>query len=96
MMPGPAQRDQIWRNFATFAKNQILCNISTVYFLFGTMLSLLWNIGPIIGLIFIVANDQILKNNLTIWSHCLRLNQKFDQPELKTCLTLFLCSNVTI
>ena len=70
MMPGPAQRDQIWRNFATFAKNQILCNISTVYFLFGTMLSLLWNIGPIIGLIFIVANDQILKNNLTIWSHC--------------------------
>ena len=33
------------------------------------MLSLLWQIYDIIGLIFIVANGQILKNNLTIWSH---------------------------
>ena len=33
------------------------------------MLSLLWQIRYIIGLIFIVANGQILKNNLTIWSH---------------------------
>ena len=34
------------------------------------MLSLLWQLCDIIGLIFFVANGQILKNNLTIWSHC--------------------------
>ena len=33
------------------------------------MLSLLWQICDNIGLIFIVANGQILKNNPTIWSH---------------------------
>ena len=33
------------------------------------MLSLFWQICDIIGLIFIVANSQILKINLTIWSH---------------------------
>ena len=32
-----------------------------VYFSFGKMLSLLWQICDIIGLIFIVANGQILK-----------------------------------
>ena len=32
---------------------------------------ILWQIRDIIGLIFIVANGQILKNNQTIWSHCL-------------------------
>ena len=57
------QCDQIWRNFASLA------NFLTVYFLLGTMLSLLWRISHIIGLIFTVANGQILKNNLTIWSH---------------------------
>ena len=41
----------------------------TVYFLFGKMLSLFWQICDIIGLIFIVANGLILKNNITIWSH---------------------------
>ena len=30
------------------------------------MQSLVWQICDIIGLIFIVENDQILKNNLTI------------------------------
>ena len=40
-----------------------------VYFLFGKMLSLLWQIY-ITGLIIIVANSQILKIILTIWSHC--------------------------
>ena len=40
-----------------------------VYFLFGKMPSLLWQIFDSIGLIFIAANAQILKNNLTIWSH---------------------------
>ena len=33
------------------------------------MISLLWQIWYIIGIIFIVANGQILKNDLTIWSH---------------------------
>ena len=46
-----------------------LANFGMVNFLFGTMLSLLWQICDIIGLIFIVTNGQILKNNLTIWSH---------------------------
>ena len=36
-----------------------------VYFLFGKMLSLLLQIWYIIELIFIVADGQILKNNLT-------------------------------
>ena len=40
----------------------------TVYSLFGKMLSLLWQVSDIFGLIFIVTNGQILKN-LTIWSH---------------------------
>ena len=43
--------------------------ILTVYFLFGKMLSLLWQICDIIGLTFIVANGQTLKNNLTICSY---------------------------
>ena len=38
-------------------------------FLFWQMLSLLWQICDINGLICIVANSQILKNNLTILSH---------------------------
>ena len=33
------------------------------------MLSPLWQICDIIGLIFIVANGQILKNNILMWSH---------------------------
>ena len=41
-----------------------------VYFLLGKLLSPLWQIYDIFGLIFIGANGQILKNNLTIWSHC--------------------------
>ena len=51
-----------------------LANFGMVNFLFGTMLSLLWQICDIIGLIFIVTNGQILKNNLTIWSHWSKLN----------------------
>ena len=34
------------------------------------MLSQFWHICDILGLIFIVANGQLLTNNLTIWSHC--------------------------
>ena len=44
--------------------------ISHCFFLFGKMLSLLWQNSDIIRLIFIVANGQILKNYLAIWSHC--------------------------
>ena len=49
------QCDQIWQNLANL--------------LFGKMLTLLWQICDIIRLIFIVANGQKLKNNLSIWSH---------------------------
>ena len=41
------------------------------------VLSLLWQIWYIIGLILIVANGQILKNNLTIWSHCSCLDRRY-------------------
>ena len=53
-----------------FGKSLQINQFFTVYFWFGKMLSLIWQICDIIGLIFIVANGQILKNNLTIWSHC--------------------------
>ena len=52
--------------FRHFGKNlHVLSKIFKVYFLFGTMLSILWQNFDII-----VVNGQILKNNLTIWSHC--------------------------
>ena len=51
-----------------FKSLQVVGNFLTVYFLFGKI-CLLWHICDINGLIFIVANVQILKNNLTIWSH---------------------------
>ena len=54
----------IGQNFSSLAK------FLTVHFPFGKMLSLLWQICDIIGLVFIFANGQILKNNLAIWSHC--------------------------
>ena len=41
-----------------------------VHFLFGKMLSILWQICDIMGLVSFVSNGQILKYNLTIWSHC--------------------------
>ena len=59
---GPA-----WPDLAKFRH---FCTL-TAYFLFGKMLSLLWQIWNIIGIIFIVADGKILKYNLTIWSHCL-------------------------
>ena len=46
-----------------------------VYFLFGKISNLLWQICCITGLIFIVAYGQILKHDLTIWSHCLVLSK---------------------
>ena len=69
-MPQPASVTRfgeilpLWQKFVFFG------NFLTVYFVFGKILMWLWQICDIIGLICIVANDQILKNNLTIWSHC--------------------------
>ena len=66
----------------------------TVYFLFGKIV----NLHFISGLIFIIENGQILKQNLTIWSHrledpswvristvpltCSRLGVNFTDDEL--------------
>ena len=51
-------------NFCHFGKSlQVFGKFSTVYFLFAQMLSLLWQICDIIGLIFIVSNGQILKKS---------------------------------
>ena len=62
------QCDQIWRNFATLAKVKVFGKFQTVYFLFGKMLSPILQICKIVGLICIIGNGQILKNNPTIWS----------------------------
>ena len=63
----------VWQNlskFRHFGKSlQVFGKFLTVFFLFGKMLSLFWQICDIIVLIFHLANDQILINNPTIWSH---------------------------
>ena len=55
---------------------QVFGKFLMVYFLFGKMLSLLLQIYTIIELIFIVANGQILKNNLAFWSHCFQTRRR--------------------
>ena len=50
-------------------KLQVFGKSLTIYFLFGKMLSPIWQNCDLIELIFIVANGQLLKNDLTIWSH---------------------------
>ena len=67
------QCDQIWRNFASLAKvYKSLANFwQLISYLEKCWAYILWQIRDIIGLIFIFANGQILKNNQTIWSHCL-------------------------
>ena len=65
-----------------FGKRVQVWQILMVYFLFGKMLSLLWQICDVIGLVFIVANGQIFINNLTIWSHC---SQMTAVREIKVC-----------
>ena len=62
MWPDLAKFRHFGKSFPVFGK------FLTVYFLFGKILSWLWQICDVIGLILIVANGQILKNNLTIWS----------------------------
>ena len=53
-----------WQNLQVF---EILLR---VYLLLGNILHQLWQILHAIGQVFIYANGQMLKNNLTIWSHC--------------------------
>ena len=78
--------------FCHFGKSlQVLGNISMVYFLFGKILSLLFQICDIVGLIFSVANGQILKNNLTIWSHLNELSWKKEKL-VSTHSGRFLCA----
>ena len=75
-----SRRVAVWPDLAKFhhfGKSLQINQFFTVYFWFGKMLSLIWQICDIIGLIFIVANGQILKNNLTIWSHCWRSKSRF-------------------
>ena len=55
-----------------FGENlQVFGKWLTVYFLFGKMLNLLWQICHISELNIVVAKGQKLKHNLTIWSHWL-------------------------
>ena len=65
----------VWPDLAKFChfdkSLQVFGKFLKVNILFGKMLSLFWRICEIVGLIFCVSNGQILKNNLTIWSHCL-------------------------
>ena len=50
----------VWPDLAKFRHfGKKIQALLTVYFLFGKMLSLLWQICDIIGLIFSVGNDQI-------------------------------------
>ena len=64
----------VWPDLATFChlgkSLQVFGKFLTVYFLIGIILSPPGQTCDIIWLIFIVANGQILKKNLTIWSHC--------------------------
>ena len=76
--PDLAKFRRFGKSLHTFGK------ILTVYFLFGKMLSLLRQICDIIGLIFIVANGQILKNNLTTWSHCWRHTHGRERHHMST------------
>ena len=67
----------VWPDSAKFRhfgkSSQVFGKCLTVYFLFGKMLSILWQTWDISGLVFIATNGRILKNNFTIWSHCSRL-----------------------
>ena len=81
MLVSRQQRDQIWRNLTTFAKKSCLWQLFDSLFLIGQ------NIEPTLAKLvhywanFIVANGQILKNNLTIRSH--RLPTKMEHFRLR-------------
>ena len=63
------QCDQIWRNFATLAKNKVFG-----HFWYG-LISIVQTFLPNMAIfyatrqILIVENGQVLINNLAIWSH---------------------------
>ena len=61
--------DQIWRDFTTMHKFTSLWKIFDALFLIRQNAEPFWQNCVKIGLIFIVANGQLLKNYLTIWSH---------------------------
>ena len=67
-------RPTVWPDLAKFHHFskvlQVFGKSLMVYFLFGKMFNLLRWICYIFEINFIVANGQILKNNLTIWPHC--------------------------
>ena len=71
--PFQDESEAVWpdlEKFRQFGKTlQVFGKFLTVHFLFGKILSLLWQICVIIGLVFILENGQILKNNKAIWSH---------------------------
>ena len=62
--------DQIWRKIAALAKVYKSWANFWQFILIWQTSEPTWQICDIIGLIFIVANGQILKNNLVIWLHC--------------------------
>ena len=68
-----ASSETVWpemAKFRHFSKSLVVNGkFLTVYFLFGQMLSLLWQTSDIIGQFFTVTNGQILKNNTIFWSH---------------------------
>ena len=68
------QCDQIWRNFATWA-NVYEQVFGSLYLIWAKCWAYVGKRFDIIGLIFINANGQILKNNLTVWSHWLQLTE---------------------
>ena len=73
-LPSPWSSLGVWPDLAKFRhfckSLKVFWKFLIVYFLFRKAMSRLWQICDIIGLIFMVANGQILKINLTIWSHC--------------------------
>ena len=63
----------VWPNLANFRHFGKILRVFGKFidgiFPIWQMLSLLWQIGYIIGLIFIVAYGKIVYNNINIWSH---------------------------
>ena len=73
----------VWPDLAKFCHYgkilQVFGKCLMVHLLFDKMLGLFGQICYNIGLISIVSDDQILKNNFSIWSHCsVTLKSKFS------------------
>ena len=80
--------DSVWPDLAKFRhfgkSLQVFGKFLLVYFFFGKMVSILWQICDIIRLNFVVANSQIFKNNLTIWSHWRRWKKDENSRQLSS------------